>query len=256
MKRELEAAATVQQALLPTLLPRLEGVEFAWLFKPSTELAGDQLNVIQLDDARVALYLLDVSGHGVASSLMAVAANLLLSRSLESVPAKPGDVTGGPVPIMPSPAETAMLLNRQFPREKNAGQYLTLVYGALNAKSGEFRYVAAGHPGPLIVRKGAPPIALEEATGLPIGLFPTSYEERSVQLCPGDRIYLYSDGITEAMNASSEEFGTQRLLSQLDELQALPLGQSLDALMVSLEEWRWQESLRDDVSIVALEWKK
>ena len=83
MKRELEAAAIVQQALLPTLPARMEGVELAWLFKPSAELAGDQLNVLQLDDARVALYLLDVSGHGVASALMAVAANLLLSRSLD-----------------------------------------------------------------------------------------------------------------------------------------------------------------------------
>jgi PAS domain S-box-containing protein len=256
MKRELEAAAVVQQALLPTLPPRIEGVECAWLFKPSAELAGDQLNVIQLDDAQVALYLLDVSGHGVASSLMAVAANLLLSRSLDNPSPKSSEPPGSPVPAVTSPADIAMLLNRQFPREKNAGQYLTLVYGVLNAKSGEFRYAAAGHPGPVIVRKDAPPIVLEEATGLPIGLFPTSYEERSVQLCPGDRIYLYSDGITEAMNAAGDEFGTQRLLSQLGELQGLPLNPSLNALMEIVEEWRCQECLRDDVSVVAMEWKK
>jgi sigma-B regulation protein RsbU (phosphoserine phosphatase) len=106
------------------------------------------------------------------------------------------------------------------------------------------------------VRKGAPPIVLEAPTGLPIGLFPASYDERTVQLRPGDRIYLYSDGITEAMNASGDEFGIQRLLSQLGELQSLPLDQSLNALMESLEEWRCHECLRDDVSIVALEWKK
>jgi phosphoserine phosphatase RsbU/P len=256
MKRELEAAATVQQALLPTLLPRLEGFEFAWLFKPSTELAGDQLNVIQLDDARVALYLLDVSGHGVASALMAVAANLLLSRRPGSPSPISGELTGGPVPTVTSPADAAMLLNHQFPREKNAGQYLTLVYGVLNVKSGEFQYAAAGHPGPVVVRKDAPPIELDEATGLPIGLFPTSYEERSVQLCPGDRIYLYSDGITEAMNATGDEFGIQRLLSRLRELQALPLDQSLSALMESLEQWRGQGGMDDDVSVVALEWGK
>jgi PAS domain S-box-containing protein len=256
MKRELEAAARVQQALLPTLLPRTEGVEFAWLLKPCAELAGDQLNVMQLDDAQVALYLLDVSGHGVASSLMAVAANLLLSRRLEIPSPESGNLAGGTVPTMTSPADTAMLLNQQFPREKTAGQYLTLVYGVLNLRSGELRYVAAGHPGPVVVRKGAPPIVLEAPTGLPIGLFPASYEERTVQLRPGDRIYLYSDGITEAMNASGDEFGIQRLLSQLGELQSLPLDQSLNALMESLEEWRCHECLRDDVSIVALEWKK
>jgi len=123
-------------------------------------------------------------------------------------------------------------------------------------RSGEFEYVAAGHPGPVVVRKDAPPIVLEAPTGLPIGLFPTSFEERTVQLCRGDRIYLYTDGITEAMNASGDEFGIQRLLSQLGELQSLPLDQSLNAFMENLEEWRCHECLRDDVSIVALEWKK
>ena len=209
-----------------------------------------------MDKTQVALYLLDVSGHGVASSLMAVAASLLISRSLDIASPKSSEPPGSPVPAVTSPAGIATVLNRQFPREKNAGQYLTLVYGVLNAKSGEFRYTAAGHPGPVVVRKDAPAIVLENATGLPIGLFPTSYEERSVQLCPGDRIYLYSDGITEAMNASGEEFGAQRLLSQLGELQSLPLNPSLNALMEILEEWRCQECLRDDVSVVALEWKK
>lgn len=80
MKRDLEAAASLQQALLPISLPRMEGIEFAWLFKPTSELAGDQLNVIPIDDAHVVLYLLDVSGHGVPSALMAVAASLLLSQ--------------------------------------------------------------------------------------------------------------------------------------------------------------------------------
>ncbi len=256
MKRELEAAAAVQQALLPTLPPRIEGVECAWLFKPSAELAGDQLNVIQLDDAQVALYLLDVCGHGVASALMAVAANLLLSRSLDNASPRSGEPPGSQVPAVTSPADIAMLLNRQFPRDKNGGQYLTLVYGVLNAKSGEFRYAAAGHPGPVIVRKNAPPIVLEEATGLPIGLFPTSYEERSIQLFPGDRIYFYSDGITEAMDASGEEFGVQQLLLRLSELQTFPLDQTLKSLLECLENWRCQECLRDDVSVVALEWKR
>ena len=256
MKSELEAAAIVQQALLPTPLPRREGVEFAWLFQPSAELAGDQLNVMQLDDAHVALYLLDVSGHGVASALMAVAANLLLSRRLDSPSPVAGELPGGPVPMLPSPADTATLLNQQFPRERTAGQYLTLVYGVLNVNSGEFKYVAAGHPGPVVVRKDAPPIVLEAPTGLPIGLFPTSYEERTVQLCRGDRVYLYTDGITEAANAAGDEFGVQRLLSRLGEFQGLPLDQSLSALKESLEEWTNHECLRDDVSMVALEWKK
>ena len=127
----------------------------------------------------------------------------------------------------------------------------------LDVNSGQFQYVAAGHPGPVVVRKDAAPSALEAPTGLPIGLFSTStYEERSVKLSPGDRIYFYSDGITEAANAAGDEFGVQRLLGRINELQSLPLDQTLNALIQSLEEWHGHESLRDDVSMVALEWMK
>jgi PAS domain S-box-containing protein len=256
MKRDLEAAAKVQQALLPTSLPHVQGAEFAWLFKPTDELGGDQLNVLQLDDAHVALYLLDVSGHGVPSALMAVAASLLLSRRPDVPAFASGEIAEDRSYPLTSPADMALVLNQQLVRQNTAPQYITLVYGMLNVTSWEFRYVAAGHPGPVLVRKGAPPLELEAPTGLPIGLFAASYEERTVKLCPGDRIYLYSDGITEAMNASEEQFGVQRLLSRLCEVRTLPLEESLNALMESREEWRCQECLRDDVSLVAMEWKK
>jgi len=209
-----------------------------------------------LDETHIALYLLDVSGHGVPSSLMAVAASLLLSRRRDiSTP-----VAGEPVePLtshLTSPAEAALVLNQQFIQERTAPQYLTLVYGMLNVNSGEFRYVSAGHPGPILVPKDAPPLALEASTGLPIGLLAASYEERCIPLHPGDRIYLYSDGVTEAMNASEEQFGIQRLLSRLCQVRELPLEESLNALSKSLEEWQCHDCLPDDVSLVALEWKK
>ena len=256
MKRDLEAAASLQQALLPISLPRMEGIEFAWLFTPTAELAGDQLNVIPIDDAHVVLYLLDVSGHGVSSALMAVAASLLLSRRLSVSAAASGKPVEGP-PFQPtSPAAAALDLNEQFIRENTAPRYLTLVYGVLDVESGEFRYASAAHPGPVLVRKGAPPLVLEAPTGLPIGLLSATYEERAVSLRRGDRLYLYSDGISEATNAAEEEFGVQRLLSRLSEFRAFSLQESLNALMKSLEEWRCHDCLRDDVSLVALEWKK
>jgi PAS domain S-box-containing protein len=256
MKRDLEAAAKVQQALLPTSLPRIEGLEFAWLFKPTAELAGDQLNIMPLDETHIALYLLDVSGHGVPSSLMAVAASLLLSRRRDISTPAAGELVERTTSRLTSPAEAALVLNQQFIQERTAPQYLTLVYGMLNVNSGEFRYVSAGHPGPILVPKDAPPLALEAPTGLPIGLLAASYEERSVILRPGDRVYLYSDGVTEAMNASEEQFGVQRLLSRLCQVRELSLKESLNAVSKSLEEWRCHDCLRDDVSLVALEWMK
>ena len=256
MKRDLEAAAKVQQALLPTLLPLMNGVECAYLFQPTAELAGDQLDITQLDDTHVALYLLDVSGHGVPSALMAVAASLLLSRTHDVPALASNELDADHSSHLPPPADMALALNRQFIRGNTAPQYLTLVYGILNAASGEFRYVAAGHPGPVLVRKGAPSLALDAPTGLPIGLLPTSYEERTVQLCPGDRVYFYSDGITEALNPSGEQLGVERLLMWLSDFRDLPLQEGVGVLMTSVEEWQSHQPIQDDVSLVALQWKE
>ena len=147
-------------------------------------------------------------------------------------------------------------MNQEFPRENIASQYLTLVYGLLNTNSGEFRYVAAGHPGPILVRNETAPVALEAPTGIPVGLLSTTYEERSLFLNSGDRLYLYSDGLTEAVNPSGEEYGTCRALSQLDKLRAFPLEESLQALWQSIVEWQCDDQSRDDISLVALEWRK
>jgi PAS domain S-box-containing protein len=255
MIRDLEAAATVQQALLPESPPCLPQTEFAWLFRPTAELAGDQLNIKQLDDTHVALYLLDVSGHGVPSALMAVAASLLFSRGLDTLPSRAG-APAASSSHQASPADAALSLNQQLIREKTGPQYLTLVCGVLDVQSGEFRYVAAGHPGPVLVRKDAPPRALEAPTGLPIGLLDSPFEELVVPLCPGDRIYLYSDGLTEAENPVAEQFGVERLLSCLAAARVLPIAESLNVLMESVQRWRCQDGAVDDVSVVALEWKK
>ena len=86
-----------------------------------------------------------------------------------------------------------------------------MVYGILNAATGEFRYVSAGHPGPVHLPCGADPVILE-SQGFPIGLADDAYEERSVRLEAGDRLYLYSDGVPEAMDPAGKQFGDARLL--------------------------------------------
>src|SRR5205814_9681296 len=111
---------------------------FAWVSRPCEELAGDTLNVVRLDDDHVGLYLLDVSGHGVAAALLAVRAHQVLSpvRELSTALVR----GGGPVP----PAEVAGHLDRLFPLTEDAGQFFTLAYGVLNRRTGRLRYVTAG----------------------------------------------------------------------------------------------------------------
>ena len=193
MSRDLKAAAKIQQTFLPREVADVPGTEFAWIYRPCTELAGDGLNVIPLGDCKVGLYILDVSGHGVASALLSVALSRLLSSPSDpsSILIRDGDIRGRSE-ITP-PAEVAARLNRLFPFDTATEQFATMVYGILNAATGEFRYVSAGHPGPVHLPSRADPMILA-GRGSPIGLADDAYEERSVHLKAGDRLYLYSDG--------------------------------------------------------------
>jgi phosphoserine phosphatase RsbU/P len=248
MQADLNAAARVQQALLPARLPAWPGVRFAWAFKPCEELGGDMLGVVALDDRHAALYLLDVSGHGVAAALLSVSVRHFLTPLPGAGPARVGG-TDGP---LTSPAAVAAELNRRFPMDGATGQFFTLLYGTLDLRTHEFRYVSAGHPGPVHLPRGAAPVLLQ-GSGLPIGVSETPYQEHALALRPGDRLVLYSDGLPEAYNAADEQFGSDRLLGTLDEGRAIPLADSLSQLVEGVERWSGGSHLADDVSVLAVE---
>ena len=251
MKSDLEAAARIQESLLPKVPPDVAGVSFAWAFKPCDELAGDILNVFLLDDKQVGLYVLDVSGHGVAAALLSQTLNRFLSPDPSSPSVLKQCIEGSRYGLL-SPAEVAEQLNKQFPMDPVSRQYFTLLYGMLNSETREFRYVSAGHPGPVYLSRAAEPVILE-APGFPIGFFEgVKYEEHSLSMKPGDRLYLYSDGITEAMNAKGEQFGKGRLIKALKKNRNAPLKDSLSSLLEDVEEWS-PARVEDDISILAVE---
>ncbi len=199
MSRDLEAAAQDPEVVPPRAVPRIPGTEFAWCYRPCDELAGDGLNIIPLGGGKIGLYILDVSGHGVSSALLSVTLSRLLSPPSEpsSILIRDRDVLDRP-DITP-PAEVADRLNRLFPFDTATEQFATLMYGVLDVSTGDFRHVSAGHPGPLHLPAGGPPVILE-SPGSPIGLADEPYGERCVHLAAGDRLYLYSDGLPDVMN--------------------------------------------------------
>ena len=252
MSRDLKAAAKIQETFLPREVPRVPGTDFAWIYRPCDELAGDGLNVIPLGDGKVGLYILDVSGHGVASALLSVTLSRLLSPPSEpsSILIRDGDARDR-FDITP-PAEVAARLNRLFPFDPATEQFATMVYGILNAATGEFRYVSAGHPGPVHLPSGADPVILE-SQGFPIGLADEAYEERSVRLGAGDRLYLYSDGVPEAMDPAGKQFGDARLLEAIGQGRSEPLQEGIATLLGEIARWHGSERPQDDISILAVE---
>jgi sigma-B regulation protein RsbU (phosphoserine phosphatase) len=241
MTRDLEAAGRLQRAMLPAGPPEVPGARFAWVFEPSSQLAGDFLNVFPLDDRHLGLCVLDVSGRGVAAALLSIAASHLLARLA---------ATGGGEPA--PPARVAARLGEQLSGEVAAGHSFSLVYGLFRPQTGEFRFVCAGHPGPVHLPAGAPAAVLE-AAGFPIGIGAGDYREEAVTLRPGDRLVLYSGGVTEARNADGEHFGARRLVAELERSRQEPVGESLPAVAAAVEGWRGGAPRHDDFSILMVE---
>ena len=254
VQQELSAAARVQESLLPSNVPQLPGLSIHWKVQPTVELAGDVLNVFMLDTNHLALYVLDVSGHGVSAALLSAQ----LSRLLSPVPTQSQLLMSrrnGDTPAeLASPVEVLSELNRLFPMNPDAPQFFTLVYGVLDIRSGVLRYATAGHPGPIVARHDGQTSALEVA-GTPIGLIPFgSWSEREIQLETGDLLVLYSDGVVEAMDSSGQMFGEERLVNLIGEAAAaeIPLTDLCDQILANIDTWNADWPHNDDRTLLTL----
>ena len=240
LKRDLQAAAKVQQAQLPKDLPDIDGFQFAWRYRPCQELAGDTLNILQLDSTHVAVYVLDVCGHGVRAALHSFA----LSQDLR--PREGGPVLNFPEQVLPR-------LNLKYPMEMETGMFFTILYGVLDTQTSEFTYAAAGHPGPALMKKGQPPKIIETHS-YPVGVrTDAEYTAKTIRLEAGDRLILYTDGVVEALSSRDIPFGEERFLKTLVRNRADPIDGCLDGVMKSMENWACHVSLRDDLSLIGIE---
>jgi sigma-B regulation protein RsbU (phosphoserine phosphatase) len=253
IRHDLETAARIQRALLPMGLPQPPGHRFAWHFLPSAQLAGDTLNVLWLSPDQVAIYIADVSGHGVSAALLSVT----LSRWLSTTPGQLSLLTAdseSPTGYRVSkPVEVVEKLNRQFPFDPATGQYFTLIYGILSLSAREFRYVSAGHT-PVIHLPLANDARAISVAGFPVGLVSSpEYEEQIIHLRPGDRLILVTDGVMEAEGPGGEHFGLSRVVEAAAVHRSEPLERQLDRIVESSREWCSGNTFDDDVSLVGLE---
>lgn len=253
IKKDLEAAAKIQASFLPPPAPEINGVTASWKLIPCDELAGDTLNVFRLNDRYSAFYVLDVSGHGVQAALLSVTLNHWLAPETGKAiggGSDPGESEG--LGLL-SPVEVLTQLNQRFPLDPMIGQYFTLVYGVLDTQTKTFRFAAAGHPPPLYLPLGSQPRFLI-SSNFPIGIVADpSYEEITIKMNPGDRMYLYSDGLVDVTNTRGERFDMARLAAELGKLSSASLQAGLPSLVDRLCEWSGGDSFEDDVSVLGFE---
>lgn len=255
IEQDLEVAARIQQSVLPAHQQRYRDYFSDWLFLPSAWVSGDIFNVFPLDN-HLGFYCVDVSGHGVGAAMMslAVARQFLHGRAVERFLFTDDDEVA-------SPAEVVRILNGRFcSDEVEIVSYFTMIYGVIDLDTGEGKLCQAGHPTPFIVNPDGEVRAVGSG-GAPVGLMPDlSWTDVDFTLAAGERLCLFSDGITECENLAGEQFGPQRLQEALRQGAALGLNDLLAQFARHLIHWRSgenqeQSSMADDVSLLVIERK-
>jgi len=252
IQKDMEAATRVQQSFLPEHVVRSARTCCASFFRPSTHVAGDMFNYLELPGGLVAVYVLDVSGHGTQAALLSVSIQLLL----ESLAGSGEEGARREGVCLEDPVEVLRTLNRRFPVMAQSGQFFTMLYGVLDPRQGLFHYARAGHPWPVVVEsRGA--TLLEEGSGSALGILPDVHlEQRTLALEPGAMVLLYSDGVTEARSAGDrrQEFGTERLLGALDRVRGRGVEVAVQELQRALLDFVGPRGLHDDATVLGLEW--
>ena len=254
ISRDLEAAAVMQRSMLPESDYTL-GLNLQSLFCPAAVVAGDIFSYMKLDDCHLAFYHIDVAGHGVRSAMLSFTLGKVLSSTAEEgSPVKQAGTGQRGTECITSPAAVVAELNRRFQDNNDATPYFTMIYGVIHTPTGHVRMCQAGHPHPFRISRDGSIEHLGNG-GFPVGLLPDAhYEDIEFTLQPGDRLFCYSDGISECMNADEQPFSSERLVEHMLQSCLRPLAETLAGLSTRLHDWRRGEPLDDDVSLIAIEY--
>jgi len=232
MTREAEEARSIQQALLPRSSPLIPGFRISGLSIPAGAVGGDWYDYIPLPDGRWGLVLADVSGKGMAAALL-MSATRAMVRSL--------------APLCSGPGQVLTRLNEMLLQDFPDGRFVTMVYAELDPQKRTLRVASAGHLAPLLVDPAEPHGYrwIQSEHGLPLGIAASQFSETEIKLNPNSRVAFYSDGITEAELDSGEEFGSERLLAQLQSSDFSPEG-----LLADVKKFVNGTGLRDDATVI------
>jgi phosphoserine phosphatase RsbU/P len=203
---ELRMAARLQQDFLPKSMPRFGPVSFHALWRPAGYVSGDIYDVFRLDESHVGFYIADAVGHGVPAALL----TMFIKHSLVTKEISSQDYR------LLEPGETLARLNDALASQNLAtGTFCTACYGVLDTESLVLEIASAGHPAPMLLRGEGPP-GVVKVDGSLLGIFEGEhYQTRSVQLCPGDRVLLYTDGVEVAFSPDSDSPSPDRFNDEL-----------------------------------------
>jgi len=235
-REEVEEARAIGAALLPRTIPEVAGLEIATTSQPLRTLGGDYFDVLELGDGKLGICIADVIGKGVPAALLMsnvqATVRTLASESL-------------------APAELVTRLNQGVHRNTTPGKFVTFFYCVMDRNAGQVTYTDAGHCAPILVRASGEVVRLD-AGGAVLGIFPEwPYEQATVSLEPGDRLVLFTDGVTEASNSRDEEFGEERLAHLISALRDRGAHELKNRILQTVSSFTAGQA-QDDATLVAV----
>lgn len=235
-EKELQQAREIQQSLLPKKIPQVEGFEIDGIWEPAREVGGDYFDVIPLSPTKLGICIADVAGKGVSAALlMANVQAIVRAFATESA----------------SPSNLCARVNSVLCSSISAGKFVTLFYGVLDAVHSTFRYTSAGHLPPILIRANGSAQQLANGGAL-LGVFAEwSYEDSAIRLCSGDRLLLFTDGITEAGMETGEEFGEERVIASARASAGLSTKELKTSLLDDARKFS-ASPMRDDATLIVI----
>jgi sigma-B regulation protein RsbU (phosphoserine phosphatase) len=249
MRRELALAAEVQQRLLPSCAPEGVAMEIAGFCEPARGVGGDYYDFINFDNNQLGVAIADVAGKGMPAALLMST----VQATLRSLTAR----NGSSVPASYDLSSIVAKLNRLLFNSTNGEHYVTFFYATFDQATQCLTYVNAGHNPPLYLEADANSEFRQLTSGgLVAGAFEhAAYEQETVQMKPNDLLFLYTDGLSEALNVDGEEFGANRIMETLKSIASLSADQIRDVVVRRVKDWCAGMSLYDDLTFVVMKVK-
>jgi serine phosphatase RsbU (regulator of sigma subunit) len=238
MAQELELAGRIQSKFLPNTIPDVPGWDIAAGLVPARQTSGDFYDFIPLDTGCLGLVVADVADKGTGAALfMALSRTLLRTYAMQ---------------YPDNPAEAICATNARILTDAESDQFVTVFYGVLDPVAGRLTYVSAGH-NPVFVVNGQDESHSLTRTGIPLGLFDhMPWQQHTIRIAPGDILVAYTDGVSEAHNPDSEEFGEQRLLDVIRSHPDRPAADIHIALMEAVHNFVGSAPQFDDITLMVV----
>jgi sigma-B regulation protein RsbU (phosphoserine phosphatase) len=235
-EQELDKAREIQEGLLPKKIPQVRGLEVAGAWQPASVVGGDYFDVLKFIERKIGVCIGDVVGKGISAALLM--ANLQASfRAFASEEVSPGVLVGK--------------LNDVIFNNIASDKFITFCYCMIDTNENRLTYASAGHWPPILFRKSGEGVPLNEG-GPPLGIFPNrNYDDAELLLNSGDRLVIYTDGLTEAMNSEQQEFGERRLIELVSRNIASSAAELLAAIRKEVVTF-CSGSFQDDFTLVVV----